>query len=367
MAVFARANAEPSGKLHCGAGAALGAAALLLSQPGPHRAEEPELERPAPVDEMGYVRTVVRGVPQPPFIRDACLEELQRDFALRGDDIVVATYPKCGTTWMQQILLTLLFGGEASKAPRAMQQAPWIESSCCRKRLGLPASLSAVPMSVEELLAWDGRLGALDAPPRRVFKTHAQAGLVPWRGGVGGCGGAKVVVVTRNPKDACVSNFHHARDVVAFAYCGDLWHFVTALFLRGRVESGCFWEWHAGWEAAAAQHPGDVMWVSYEELKRDYEGTVRRLAGFLQIPAPDDVIARTMAASSFASMKVSIAQFDGQLTASGVAPKRGHLRKGEMGSWRGDIEGALLAEFDAVSEAKTALHGLKYKFDYGDP
>lgn len=67
-------------------------------------------------------------------------------------------------------------------------------------------------------------------PGRRCLKTHAPHHLVPWKGGVtaaGIGGGRRVIVVTRNPNDACVSMFHHSRDVESFAYTGDFQHFIN--------------------------------------------------------------------------------------------------------------------------------------------
>ena len=54
------------------------------------------------------------------------------DFAFRDDDIVIATYAKSGTTWMQQIVGQLIFDGRrrARRSPRCRRG-----STCaCRRR-----------------------------------------------------------------------------------------------------------------------------------------------------------------------------------------------------------------------------------------
>ena len=61
------------------------------------------------------------------------------DFKFRGDDIVIATYGKSGTTWMQQIVSQLIFNGEEGINVGAL--SPWVDLRIMPKEalLGLEA------------------------------------------------------------------------------------------------------------------------------------------------------------------------------------------------------------------------------------
>jgi len=47
------------------------------------------------------------------------------DFRFRDDDIVISTYAKCGTTWMQQIVAQTLYGPDPELAVAEM--SPWLD------------------------------------------------------------------------------------------------------------------------------------------------------------------------------------------------------------------------------------------------
>ena len=143
---------------------------------------------------------------------------LRQRFSLSSHDIVVATYPKCGTTWMQQLVLLLLRGAEAAVVP--MRDAPWLEMSTSSAANGEKSS--SPPIHLDALCSLPPPDPAVDRG-RRVWKSHAPEPHAPWAGG-GGAGasaaGAKVIVVCRNSRDAAVSLLHHTRNIPPFAFVG---------------------------------------------------------------------------------------------------------------------------------------------------
>ena len=58
------------------------------------------------------------------------------DFTFRDDDIVIATYAKSGTTWMQQIIGQMLFGPDPELAVAEM--SPWLDLRVPPKAVKLP-------------------------------------------------------------------------------------------------------------------------------------------------------------------------------------------------------------------------------------
>src|SRR3954465_7979367 len=58
------------------------------------------------------------------------------DFQFRDDDIIISTYAKSGTTWMQQIVAQMLFGPDPDLAVAEM--SPWVGLRVPSKAVKLP-------------------------------------------------------------------------------------------------------------------------------------------------------------------------------------------------------------------------------------
>lgn len=162
-------------------------------------------------------------------------------------------------------------GSAAHVASYAVVEAPWLEMAVSKAATGQGAAESGTPgISVEQLCHRNA------GDESRVWKTHAPRKFAPW---TAANPGAKMIVVSRHAKDCAVSMLHHTRNIPGFGFTGG-WEEFAELFLSGRVESSSFWEWHAGWWAASTRGGAgelEILWVTFEALKADLLGEVRRL------------------------------------------------------------------------------------------
>ena len=109
-----------------------------------------------------------------------------RQFTMRPGDIFVCTPPKCGTTWMQTIVATLIFPDGNLPAP-VLELSTWIDARF---------------EPIDKIVA------GLDAQTnRRWIKTHTNADGIPWSGD------SSYIVVGRDGRDAFMSFLNHMRSM----------------------------------------------------------------------------------------------------------------------------------------------------------
>ena len=214
--------------------------------------------------------------------------------------------------------------------------------------------------------------------PRRVFKTHAAVHRFPaaaaWRPDAArGDARLRVLVCTRNPKDTCVSLYHHARAMPSESHDYHLtsgWDQFLNDFLEGRVaeaEAGDWFDWTLRWRAAAAARPGQVLFVHYEDMLRDPAAAVRAAAAFLGVALDDAAVDAVVHKSSFAKMKRDheTLMADYEKKTGTLTRRKGesqHFRKGKAGAWRDLFSPSDSAKFDHVYAVKMADSGLRHDF-----
>ena len=284
--------------------------------------------------ELIYKHSVVNGIVFPIDIGQQRMDEL-KDFQLRADDLFIVTYPKCGTTWTQQIVKLIANDGK-DDGMLVTEAIPWLE----RAGNVLPSG-----MKVDEM------------PSPRYFKSHTPYHMMP--GGMPHTSPAKYIYVARNPKDAAVSLYFHTRRLPIFEYTGP-WNYFLQLFIDGKVESGLWFDHTLEWW----KHKDDpnVLFLKYEDMKKDLLGAVRSIAEFMCHGLNQETLEEVVKQSTFESMKANPSA-----NYSWRNDYRPHetqfMRKGEVGDWRNHFTAEQTAEFDTLYAEKMKGSGLEFDFE----
>ena len=202
-----------------------------------------------------------------------------RNFQLQPTDVLLATYPKAGTTLMQQIVHGLRTGGDMD-FDEITEVVPWLE------------------------LAYDLGLD-LDAPQRaepRAFKTHLDWNEAPK--------GGRTIYVVRDPADTLVSFFHFFNGWVFEAGSVSIEDFALEYVLHGS-RSGRYWDHLVSWWPRRLDP--DTLWLRFEDIVADLPAAVVRVARFLGLDPehPNVEIATRQASIDF--MRKHGSKFDDHL------------------------------------------------------
>ncbi|MED5407866.1 MAG: sulfotransferase domain-containing protein [Pseudomonadota bacterium] len=253
-------------------------------------------------------------------------EFVYQNWVPRSDDVFIASFPKSGTTWTQQIVrLVYSRGLIRDDDPSLHAIIPWLDDS-------------------EDL----PDLSVVDAMPSpRVFKSHNPYHLLPSRL----ADANRLIYVTRNAKDTAVSMYFHTFGFWMYEYDEPIEHFIGE-FIAGRVEYGPYWTHLRSWYEQRDRP--NLLVLHYEAMQDDLKNAVRSVAGFLGQDLTDDEIERVAQASTFGSMKkdprTSMQMWDEEQRRPGMP----FMRKGKVGDWQNHFTSELTKTFDEAFEAKMA-------------
>jgi aryl sulfotransferase len=246
------------------------------------------------------------------------------DFKFRDDDIVIATYAKSGTTWVQQIVSQLMFNGE--EGLEVAEMSPWLDLRVPPKSIKLP--------SVEA------------QTHRRFIKTHLPVDALVFSTK------AKYIYIGRDGRDVVWSMYNH------HANANEGWYHVLndtpgligppiekppastrQYFVDWMERDGHpfwpFWENIRSWWAV--RDLPNVMLIHFAHLKEDMAGEIRRIAEFLNIEIDERNWPKILEHCGFDYMKAHASKsvpLGGAFWDGGAET---FVHKGTNGRWRNEL------------------------------
>lgn len=264
------------------------------------------------------------------------------DFKFRDDDIVIATYAKSGTTWMQQIVAQLLFKGDPTL--EVAEMSPWLDLRVPPKQVKLP--------QVEA------------QRHRRIIKTHLPADALVYSPK------AKYIYIARDGRDVVWSMYNHHANANQGWYeaLNDTPGRVGPPIEKPPTDIRQYWrDWmdkdghpfwpfweniRAWWQLRTLPN---ILFIHFNDLKRDMSGEMRRIAQFLDIPIDETRWTDIQEYCSFDWMKKNAARsvpLGGAFWDGGAEV---FINKGTNGRWIDTLTAQDSAEYEARAEKELGV------------
>lgn len=261
------------------------------------------------------------------------------DFKFRDDDIIIATYGKSGTTWVQQIVAQLLFDG--AEGVEVAEMSPWLDLRVPPKEVKLPAVEAQTH--------------------RRFIKTHLPVDALVFSPH------AKYLYIGRDGRDVIFSMYNHHANANEEWYRAlndspgrvgppiprppaDIRQYYRAWLMGDGYPFWPFFENVRSWWAV--RDLPNVMLLHFARLKRDLPGEIRRIAAFLDIHIDEARFPTILDHCGFDYMKRNAAKsvpLGGAFWEGGAET---FIHKGVNGRWRDVLSPEESAAYEARARSE---------------
>ncbi|XP_068180586.1 cytosolic sulfotransferase 1-like [Antennarius striatus] len=262
-----------------------------------------------------------------------------QNFQARPDDIVIATYPKAGTTWLSYILDQLYFGQTLPERQTSVpihERVPFLEMAFSMLDLGVDLA-DRLPTSP------------------RLIKTHYPVHFLAKSFWEQNC---KIIYLARNAKDSMVSFFHFDRMNMIAPDPGE-WNSYHHRFMDGKVMFGSWYDHVNGWWKKKQTY-SNLHYMFYEDMIEDTGREINKLCSFLGLSPSVEEKRKIIDEVQFDRMQ------NNKMVNYSTVPVLDFkistfLRKGKVGDWKNHFTVAQNEAFDEDYKRKMKDPTLQFR------
>ncbi|GMI86600.1 sulfotransferase 16, CORONATINE INDUCED-7, SULFOTRANSFERASE 16, ARABIDOPSIS SULFOTRANSFERASE 5A [Hibiscus trionum] len=272
-------------------------------------------------------------------------------FKPRPTDIFVATSPKCGTTWLRALVFSIVNRNSFDFSDHPLSK-------------NNPRELV---LFLEGAIYSDGSSSFIDGlPSPRLLSTHLPFSLFPKRM-TDDSSDCRFVYICRDPKDVFISKWHFANKLRAKELPPIMLEEAFDSFCEGVSHYGPFWDHVLGYWKASLESPKKVLFLKYEDVKKQPADCVRKVAGFLGVPfSPEEenkeIVEEIVKLCSFENMSNLEVNKNDTKDSANLIGNSDFFRKGEVGDWANHLSPQMAETLDQITEQKLKA-GIKQQMD----
>lgn len=282
---------------------------------------------------MSDLNVLYEGILFPKHVAsEESLRYAREEFQVRDEDVFIVTYPKSGTTWMQEIVPLIVSGGDLTPVITIpnWQRVPWLEHTHSKGLLE-------------------------DRPSPRLITSHFQRRMLPKTFDKAK---AKVIYMVRNPKDALVSYFYYHNIASFLDNPGSFDEFIDK-FLEGKVCYGSWFDHIKSWWPEKDKE--NFLVLTYEEMQQDARNALAKIGEFLGKQLSNDMIDKIKNQTKFNNMKQNNMSNYSFVPSDIINHEKGNfLRKGVVGDWKNHFTEAQTEYFNSVFAER--MKGLDFPY-----
>ncbi|CAJ1936140.1 unnamed protein product [Sphenostylis stenocarpa] len=277
------------------------------------------------------------------------VENFQKHFHAKDNDVFVASFPKSGTTWLKALTFAIVNLPSFS----SFEHHPLLTSN--------PHELVSYPEFILSRDFHDQVLSLSNMSEPRLFSTHVPFSSLPESVTKSNC---KIIYICRNPFDIFVSSWEFFTKLKLVSLPALTYEEAFEKYCNGIVGFGPWWSHMLGFWKESIATPNKVLFLKYEDLKEDTEFHVKRMVEFLgctitQREESTEMVENIIKLCRFEKMKDLEVNKSGEIDK--FTEKKNFFRKGKIGDWINYLSPSMIEKLSKITEEKLSGSGLSFK------